>query len=614
MFLVSVFPWGMPEGYAQGERDMSTLKMFYEDDDIIVTPTRYPKSISRVAENVTVVTADDIKAINAHTLADILTYVTGVQLFDQGSPGSAVNAMIQGSQPWHVLLLIDGVSQNNLSESTPDMGLIPVQFIERLEIIKGPASSSWGSSLGGVINVITKSPDDTREFGGTLVASIGERNTGDYRLEVSGRKSGFGYYLSGGGLLTDGLLTHNGFQGGNFYTKMHYSAGDRTDINFTLAYNKGSRQIGTFPASGITIDSDVENLFATIALDYQITNGLLLNISAHSIWRDIALSYNDYYSDLRLAESKGNDEGFGGSAKLVWTQRMHEMVLGTDFDSGRLKSLTIKDGKQRLEKWALYVNDSFNIGKLSITPGIRFDHTNTNGDFWSPSLGVTYTPMDNTILRAYAARGFNIPSLASTFGDGVSIVANPDLEMERIWSYSLGLETTFFRYFWFKTTLFRHDISDVLDTALLPDGTRMWVNAGKQRRQGIEAEIKTMPLFNTSLSVGCALLDTTDRLTGNGVQNLPHYTWDVGLQYDDRKSFRATLKGHFIRWDVNPSDYRSHSSMIWDLYLTKNIYSAEHMAIELFFSARNIFNGDQYFRDIFRNTGRWVEGGARFNF
>ncbi|TFG92101.1 MAG: TonB-dependent receptor, partial [Syntrophobacterales bacterium] len=218
---------------AQPEREMTTLKMFYDEDDIVVTPTRYPKSISHVAENMTVITAEDIKAINAHTLADVLYYVPGVSEQIAGGPGSFANPFIQGSSTRHILLLIDGVPQNNLADVYPDVGAVPVQAIERIEIIKGPASSTWGSSLGGVINVITKSPDESRKFGGVISSSIGERNTGDYRGVVSGKVAGVGYYLSGGGLLSDGLLPHNGFHGGNFYTKLKYSPTDQADLTFT---------------------------------------------------------------------------------------------------------------------------------------------------------------------------------------------------------------------------------------------------------------------------------------------------------------------------------------------------------------------------------------------
>ncbi len=83
--------------FAQPEREMTTLKMFYDEDDIVVTPTRYPKSISRVAENMTIITAEDIKAINAHTLADVLYFVPGVSEQITGGPGSFANPFIQGS-------------------------------------------------------------------------------------------------------------------------------------------------------------------------------------------------------------------------------------------------------------------------------------------------------------------------------------------------------------------------------------------------------------------------------------------------------------------------------------------------------------------------------------
>jgi vitamin B12 transporter len=600
--------------HAQPEREMTTLKMFYDEDDIVVTPTRYPKSISRVGENVTIITADEIRAINAHTLTDVLMYVPGVQLSNQGSPGSFTNVLIQGSQPRHVLLLIDGVAQNNLSDFFPDVGAVPVQNVQRIEIIKGPASSSWGSSLGGVINIITKSPDDSRTFGGTLSASIGERNSGDYRGEVSGKSGDLGYYLSGGGLLTDGLLPHNSFHGGNLYTKLRYAPTDRTDLTFTLGYKRGVRQIAEFPAYGITFDGDYTNLFTTLNLNHALTSELSLALSVHSLWQDNGLSQNQVGTGLGLRTTTGRERSFGGSAKLLWTQKLHDLAFGVDFDAGQLKANFLKDGKQHLDRWGVFLNDTLSVNRFSFTPGLRYDRTSANGDFWSPSLGVTFSPLENTVLRAYVARGFNIPPLAFTFGDGFYYLANPDLRMEKVWSYSLGFETILLRYFWLKATVFRHDISDLQDSVPMGNDIFTYSNYGKQRRQGVEAEVKTMPVFNTSLTAGYALIDATDRITGADVPDTARYTWDVGLQYDDRKSFRATLKGHFIRWSGSAPGTVSNSSMIWDLYLGKRFPLSEHREMEVFFSGRNLSNGDLYQDSLYRNPGRWFEGGLRFSF
>ena len=111
--------------------------------------------------------------------------------------------------------------------------------------------------------------------------------------------------------------------------------------------------------------------------------------------------------------------------------------------------------------------------------------------------------------------GGSVPRhFSHTFGDGFYFSANPNLKMESVWSYSLGLETTILRYAWLKTTFFRHDISDLVGGLQLADGRLTYVNQGKQRRQGVEVEVKTMPVFNTSLTIGYAFVDATDRETG----------------------------------------------------------------------------------------------------
>jgi vitamin B12 transporter len=599
--------------YAQPEREQNTLEMFYEEDDVVVTPSRYPKSISRVAENVTIVTADQIKAINAHTVTDVLNTVTGVQVAAWGGPGSFSDVLIEGSDPRHVLVLIDGVSQNSLSEGKADIGAIPVQNIERIEIVKGPASSAWGSSLGGVVNIITKSPDDTRKIGGIASASIGTKYTGDYRGEVSGRVGSFGYYMNGGGLESEGLLPNDSFHGGNMYTKLKLAATERADLTFTFGYNSGSRGDGEIPAYDLAFDSDFTYLFSTLSLNYLVDNDLFLDLSLRTARRETQNFFDQLSTGIRLnyMTLSATDKEFGGTAKLTWIQKMHQLVGGVDFDLAELESAAVTNGSQRLDKWAIFVNDTLTLGRFSLIPGIRYDYTSSNGDFWSPSLGATCNLAASTILRAYVARGFSIPPLAFTYAIGIG---NPDLKVERVWSYAAGFETAALRYLWLKTMFFRNDIKDLVGTDILPDGGVMLVNKEKERRQGVEVEVKTMPVYNLSLLAGYAFVDAKNLVTGEQVTGIASDTVDVGIQYDDRKSFLAVLKGHYIWWHMNPQDKGSYTTMIWDLNLAKKIYSVAETAASLFFTAHNLFNGSQYPVDPFRNPGRWFEGGVRFSF
>ena len=600
---------------AQSEEEMDILQMIYKDKDL-VTPTRSPKPVSQVAENVTVINAEEIEAINAHTLADVLLYVTGVQMDIRGGPGSISNVLIQGSDRRHVQVMVDGISLNNLSDNFPDIGAFPVQRIERIEIIKGPSSSSWGSSLAGIINVITKSPDPERRMGGMASASIGERATGDYRLELSGTTGTFGYYLSAGGMSGDGLNPSNPYNAGNLYTKLQWNPTASARFQLSVAYDKGSRGEGQFPSIDplFAINDTFEYFYLTPSFKYVFNDSLSIDLSARVFTKRNKQSVNQF--GLGTGPPSIADElNAGGSANLSWRKGHSNLSVGADYDHGALETAGIKDGRQVQDRWALFANDTFSFRNISITPGVRYDHTSTNGDFWSPSLGVTYTLFDRTIFRAYAARGFNTPPLFFTFGDGIFSLANPDLRPEEVWSYSGGVETSVARFFWIKATYFLHYIHNVI--TFNPD-TRTNVNGGSQKRQGLEAEIRTVPLWSTSLMAGFSLIDATAKNPDTGQrqrsQDVPHYTWDVGIDYDNDDILKGALRGHYIWWNAESDFEARYKAMIWDLNLSKKFLEKGGLALEAFFTAHNIFNGSQYLIGIFPNPRRWFEGGLRFKF
>ncbi len=605
--------------YAQSEEELQILQLFYKDNDLVVTPSRYPKSISKVAENITIITAEDIKSINAHTLPDVLLNVTGLQTNITGGPGSIATVQVQGSDPRQVLVIIDGVIQNNLSDGVADIGSIPVQNIERIEIVKGPASSTWGSSLGGVINIITKSPDDSRTFGGTASASIGNRNTGDYRTEVSGKKGCLGYYLNGGGLTSDGLVPHNSIYSGNLYSKFSWTPSEKTDLVFSLGYTKGKRGIGE--NLDLSFDNHFENLFSSVSLNHSFSDELSIDASLKFMDRDNNLTQTIFVA-AATQEVVGRELNYGGSVRLVWEHALNQLLIGTDFDLGHLDTRNIfkagqdlvKSAGGDLNRFAFYANDTLTLGKLTFVPGIRYDYTSTNGDFVSPSMGITCTVTKDTILRGYVARGFNIPPLGSTFGTGFFSIPNPDLKMEEVLSYSAGFETAELKYVWLKTTFFRHDIDDVLTRVPVSPTQETTINGGKQRRQGVEVEARTMPIFDTSLVAGYAFVEAKDRQTGATIVGIPRYTVDVGLQYDDNKSFKGNLKGHYIWWNSPSEANGRYTAMIWDLNLAKAVFTSGKRAVGIFFTAHNIFNGSQYPLDVFKNPKRWFEGGVRFDF
>jgi outer membrane receptor protein involved in Fe transport len=271
--------------YAQQEEEKEALLLYFTEEELqVVSATRSLKPISNVAENMTVITAADIERMNAHSLAEVLDTVTGIQTrYAPHTPGNQALLDIQGAGAKYATIIIDGVVMNQLSNNMTDIGIIPVQFIERIEIIKGPASSSWGSALGGVINVITKGPPD-KGVSGMASVSYGSNNTEDYRAEIRGRQGDLGIYLSAGSIHSNGLVLNSDVRNNYLYSKFTYMLNPGTDLRMGLYYLKSDRGLGHFSYQfpGIEFnekDRDKkEQYFGTVALTSRITNELTLDI------------------------------------------------------------------------------------------------------------------------------------------------------------------------------------------------------------------------------------------------------------------------------------------------------------------------------------------------
>jgi len=600
--------------FATSEEEKSFLNMWFTEDELqIISTTRSLKSITRVAENVEVVTAEDIALMNAHTLADVLYTVNGVEVDPGGGPGSLATVAIQGSETRHVAVYVDGILINNLSDNFPDISSIPAQNIERIEIIKGPASSVWGSSLGGVINVITKGPGSKEKLSGTISASYGKDDTGDFRAETYGNRDAFGYYAYAGRLQSNGLT--QGFDANeNFaYAKMSYNFQAGSSLILTAFFGNNERGVGE------SVEDRENRFLGGLSFNTPLGNELSLNVFARaSLLNSKFTSTGDGSS-----ETRSDDGVYGATAKLTWKHGIQTVVMGSDYDYQHLSVHDIGGGtdfsdKASQDKWAVYINDTIVWNKFSITPGIRYDDSETVKNFVSPSLGITYELSKNTILRAYVARGFNSPTLSqlSMSNEFFGFQANPGLQPEKIWSYQLGIETGALKYLWLKLTAFRNDISDAIVPALPTDARFLFTlsNEAKETRQGFGIEFRTLSFYKFSFFGGMTYIHAENPDTDEVVKNIPTLTYDLGLRYDDGKSLRGLLKAHYIWWNADADQMGQYNSVIVDMNIIKSLFRKGSRSLECFLTAHNIFDGSQYLNFFFKNPGRWIEAGLSYRF
>ena len=157
---------GAAPGFAQ-ERPSGTveddfLNLYFDDKQVVEAATRVAKPMSQVAENVTIITAAEIERMNAHNLDDVLNRVAGVYVkyHAQDFNGNTLLA-IHDSSWQQVAVYLDGVKISKATQDLSYVNIVPVRIVKRIEVIKGAASSTWGSALGGVINIITKDTGDT---------------------------------------------------------------------------------------------------------------------------------------------------------------------------------------------------------------------------------------------------------------------------------------------------------------------------------------------------------------------------------------------------------------------------------------------------------------------
>ena len=333
---------------AASDEDLQTLGMYYEPNDLVVSATRNPQPISRTAENITVITAKDIEAMGAHTLVDVFANVPGIQASDQGGPGTINDFSIWGARDGvdnHSLLMIDGVTLNQMVDQTLELRAIPIQNIERIEIVKGPGSSSWGSALGAVINIVTKSPFADKKLGGTVSFSGGERGTRDSRGELSGATAPLGYYLFAGNFRSDGFRRNTAVDQNDIYAKLRWEFPEQGSLQFTLAYDRASVGNGDLsaPPFGLLDRVRKQNFFSTLAFNYPLSDRIDFDLSLRTrYWKDDDLGtylLADPGFGINAGDTfdiKGRETTYGGSAKLTWRGGAEHPGAGVDYDSWTL--------------------------------------------------------------------------------------------------------------------------------------------------------------------------------------------------------------------------------------------------------------------------------------
>ncbi len=597
----------------------------YSEDEIIVTATRTAKNIHDVPASVDVMDRAEIESANAVSVDELFKTIAGVDLQGSGYPGSAIKLNLRGLTPGYqskrVLVLVDGRRVNDQYQGNAEFALLPADGIERIEILKGPASALYGSgAMGGVINIVTRRGDVK---GGRMEISsaVGENNTRHYKLNYGGQLGVWDYLLTGSHVETDGYIDNSDG------TDRDWLARNITaNIGLAIDENKEIRLfLGQYAGEGTDEDSERETRknYEAVAYTWQWHEESQAILKAR-LYR----STENHEYDWKYP-GEGIYEQYTVAGELEQSLWLGDINLVTFGLEARRESVDIDEVQGPIDEHAsvssLYAQDEIHVMEaVRITVGLRDDYNRDYGDEFSPRLGVLWNVSQDMELFASVNRAHRAPGLSDRFVNvvywGMRFEGNPDLEPESMTAYETGIRKRFGERLGAELSVFDNHMKDSFDFMMESDGIFRIRNATRVRTYGFETVFRlkitdTLSGFaNYSLTKGSYDEFLADpRIEGNELAYLAKDKANIGLKYR-KKGMMHSLSCRYV--DSRYGDAGNTSENRLNEYVTvdwrSRIKVAENAWISL--NVDNIF--DKEYQDFpgLDQPGRRVLGGLELVF
>ncbi len=503
-------------------------------EEVVVTASRLADTIQelrRVPGQVYVITTKDIDRIKASTVQEALRQIPGIVLYDQNGNRFQPLVDLRGfnAQPNpSISVFVDGVRVNEPDSNAVNFDLIPIQDVERIEILPGATAVFGQNALGGVINIVTKQGTKTPQT--TVDGGFGSYNHYRVSANTSGPlPKGFGYYLSFGLDRESGFRDFSDGRVSKFLGRVGYRPTDGTDLNLAYSYvNDRLEQAGVLSLAEVSQDRRqavshgvYANELSSVVLQAKQKLAWGFSLAGNVSFRQTSAEQNNVgrASTSRLISDTNTTSGaLQLSHEAQFWERQNRLSLGGEIQhSGGNSSGDGSFGgfpfsSRRLideDVTGIFAQDSFDLtSQLTLTAAVRYDSTKIrfvdelvgadSGAKWygqtTPRAGLTYTPWSVLTLYANYGQGFRVPTTDELFAFG-PFGSNPNLKPVKSRTYEIGLRARPAQWLEGTLALFLTDVKDeivfeVTDPVTLTGNN---INLPKTRRQGLEAGVKIRP-------------------------------------------------------------------------------------------------------------------------
>jgi outer membrane cobalamin receptor len=460
----------------------------YDFDEIVVTATKTEKSIKKVSASISVITREMIEESPLSSITDILSTLPGVSVEKRSGLGTTAGISIRGLNggpgSQKMLLLIDGRTANFAFNGNINWNAVPKDMIERIEVIRGPASALYGANAtGGVINIITKKPEKDST---TINARYGSFNTQIYSLTQIGRDDRLGYVFTAETGRSNGPRDYSDYDGQNYSLRLDFDANENTTWSLMAGIHNSDRNIAgskTRPNGFYREEADANYLDLQAKIIGEKTTDIF------RVYTNASETQDTKSGSLTTPDSRMKDRTSGFMYQRDMTFKADD-VLTVGLDYQKQTATDIYNRKDYdANTSAFYAQYDRNLNeKLNMNLGVRSDHHSAYGNQFSPKLGFSYQTSPDTRVRLNIAKAFKAPSLADLYSASGSNRSNPDLKPTEMWAYELGLEKQFNEATLGKVVFYYNDITDLVINKQFV-GYRQKVNVGKMVTQGVEVEL-----------------------------------------------------------------------------------------------------------------------------
>jgi outer membrane receptor for ferrienterochelin and colicins len=504
------------------------------DEVKVTTSTKTEHTVDEAPVRVEVITKEELEAANVKTIQEALDYVGGVH-----SPSSSTSlnfgagaVQIRGMDVRHTLILLDGQHFYG-GHGSVSLQSISIEMIEQIEIVKGPASSLYGSdAMGGVINIITKK--SAAKNYGSFTAQGGSRNT-----QIYAGGAGFGNDKYSGVISYTNRQTDGVTKATDAYDE------DIVSANFRYSFNPKSKlEIGSY--------------YSLMEMDYNYADSTQKRYGLNSKWTYTVDELSNWYlrsSAFTYKHRSGSVdgttdsyEGEAGYSRLLGSR--HLVTVGYQYHLEKMGDKVIGYNADQTIN-GLFFQDEIDLAPFQVVFGTRVDHHQLWGTQVNPNLSIVYRLNDQAQLRGSVGKAFTGPSLLDLYADAWQagpylVYANPDLEPEESVGYQLGMDYQFNEKVTGQATLFRNDVKNLISWDVSYESYPYpwyWVNVDEAVLQGLELSLKARLSKTVSGSIGYTLLDTEDKATGNELTLRPRDSVNLTLDWQTAPRWQVRLSG-----------------------------------------------------------------------